>query len=90
MLEILLAHFGFHSGFKSDQRVIKLNARGATVAPKGDRQIQIKAIGFLEAAQTANQQTVPNLTPKTIKIGTQMEQKRTKEPPKLRQQLRFL
>ena len=40
-----------------------------------------RRVGALEAAETANQQTVPNCTPKTIKIATEMQQKRPKELP---------
>ena len=36
---------------------------------------------LLESAETANQQTVPKLTPKTIEKATNLKQKRAKESP---------
>ena len=53
--------FGMHFGdFKvSSLYFLSLHARGAIAAPKGDRQVQIEGMLFLETAETANQQTVP-------------------------------
>ena len=58
----------------------QLYARDATAAPKVDRQIQIEEMFFLEAVETANQQTVPKLTPKTIRDATKMKPRRAKGP----------
>ena len=47
----------------------------------GDRQVHIEGEVVLETAETANQETVLKLTPKTIQDATKMKPKRAKGPP---------
>ena len=75
---VLGSTLGAFGGTESRQNDI-LYVWGATAAPNGDRQIQIQGMLFLEAAETANQQTIQKLTPKTIKNANKLKQQRSKE-----------
>ena len=58
---------------QNDPDIFQLCARGATATPKRDRQIQIEGMFWGEAAETANQETAPISTPKTIENESKMK-----------------